>query len=165
MAKRLAITFPETGTTAIAELMEHEAPKTCAALWKALEQPAMNKVVHAIYAGRELVFALPPANQTFDPLAIPPENQIIAPAPGDLCFRYMRPHELHNPGPEGAHENGLWDFMIFYGRNARLFSAQGWVASNLFGSIIENLHGLAVMGARVHREGMKEVRIERVVER
>jgi len=162
MAKRIAITFTETGTTAVAELLDREAPQTCAAIWGALAQPAVNEVVHAIYAGRELVFNLPPANQTFDPLAIPPENQIIAPAPGDLCFRYMRPHELHNPGPVGAHENGLWDFMIFYARNARLFSAQGWVASNLFGTVVENLEGLATMGVRVHREGLKEVRIERL---
>jgi hypothetical protein len=95
-------------------------------------------------------------------LTIPPEKQIIAPAPGDLCFRHMRPHELHNPGPIGAHGNGLWDVMIFYARNARLFSAQGWVASNLFGVVVENPEGFAFMGARVHHEGLKEVRIERL---
>jgi hypothetical protein len=117
-----------------------------------------------MYAGRELIFDLPREIQTFDPTALPRENQIVMPAPGDLCFGYFRPFEVHMQGPKKAPGDAFWDLMIFYGRNARLFGATGWVPSNLFATVVENLAGLAEMGARVYREGIKEVRIERLLD-
>jgi hypothetical protein len=162
MSKRLSITFTQTGTTVIADLLERQAPKTCAALWRAFERPAVNQAIHAMYAGRELIFGLPAQNQNPEAASLPPENQIIIPVPGDICFRFYAPNELNNPGAGNEHEVGFFDLMIFYGRNARLFSSQGWVPSNLFAQVTENLDGLAEMGRRIHREGVKELRIERV---
>jgi len=161
MPKRISLTFTENNTTAIAELLEAEAPKTCAAMWGALERPAVNKAIHAMYAGRELIFGLPKENQNFDAPNLPPENQIIIPVPGDICFAYFGPNELNNPGAGNKHEVGFFDFMVFYGRNARIFSSQGWLPSNLFARVVDNLAGFAAMCTRVHREGVKELRVER----
>jgi hypothetical protein len=162
MPKSIAITFTETGTRVVAELQEGRAPVSCAAIWAALETPAVNTAIHAMYAGRELIVGLPEKNQNAQLAALPPENQIIVPVPGDICFGYFAPNELNSPGAGNLHEVGFFDFMIFYGRNARLFSSQGWLPSNLIAQVRGDLTELATMGSRIHREGIKKVRIERV---
>ncbi len=161
MTRRISITFPENNTEAIAELLEKEAPKTCEAIWGALEVPAVNRCIHAMYCGRELIFGLPAPNQHQDLMRVPQENEIIIPVPGDICFKYFAPYELNKSGAEAEHNDGFFDVMVFYGRNARLFSSQGWVPSNLFARVVENLEGIAEMGACVHKEGMREMRIAR----
>jgi hypothetical protein len=161
MSKRFSLTFTENGTRAVAELLEPQAPKTCAAIWDALHVPAEGKAIHAMYAGRELIFGLPEVNQTPAATNLPAENQIIVPIPGDVCFGYFAPNELNSPGAGNPHEVGFFDLMFFYGRNARLFSSQGWLPTNLFARIAENLDGFAEMCARVHREGVKTLRVER----
>ena len=163
MPKSIAITFTQTGTRVVAELQEAQAPVSCAAIWASLETPAVNTAIHAMYAGRELIVGLPEKNQNKQLASLPAENQIIVPVPGDICFGYFAPNELNNPGAGNVHEVGFFDFMIFYGRNARLFSSQAWLPSNLIAQVRQGLPELATMGARVHREGIKEVRIERVV--
>ncbi len=162
MPKAIAITFTQTDTRLVAELQESQAPVSCAAIWAALEKPAINTAIHAMYAGRELIIGLPEKNQNRQLASLPAENQIIVPVPGDICFGYFAPNELNNPGAGNEHEIGFFDFMIFYGRNARLFSSQGWLPSNLIAQVREGLPELAAMGTRIHREGIKEVRIERV---
>lgn len=161
MARRIALTFSENATTAEAVLLDNQAPKTCEAIWQALERPAIGPSIHAMYCGRELIFGLPEGSQHALCTDLPPENQVLLPSAGDICFKYFRPNELNKPGAENPHEAGFFDLMVFYGRNARLFSSQGWVPSNLFALVDTNLDGFAEMCARVHREGIKELRIER----
>jgi hypothetical protein len=161
MARRIALTFTESRTTAFADLLDRQAPETSEAIWGALARPAVNRVIHAMYVGREVMLVLPPENQTFDPLALPPENQTILPLAGEICFGYYRPHELNAGGGETPQDESLFDVAIIYGRNARLFSTQGWLRFNVFATITENLAAFAAMCARVRTEGLKEVRIER----
>lgn len=160
--KHLRMTYVESGISAVAELQEKEAPRTTELIWRCFEKPAHATITHAIYCGREIVFPIPPSHQKFDPSELRKENQIILPTPGDLCFTYFAPFEVNSPGCNHSDDHGLFDFMIFYGRNARLFSSQGWLPVNLFGTIVENLEAFAGVCHDVRSQGVKEMRIERV---
>ena len=161
MSKLISLTFTENGATAIAELLEKSAPTTCAAIWECLAVPAVSMGIHSMYVGRGMAFNLPPTHQTFDPEEIPPENQIIFPVPGDICFTYFRPYELNTPGHDTGSDQGVFDLTIFYGRNARMFASKGWMPSNLFANIVADLEPFAAMCAKARNEGIKEIRIAR----
>jgi uncharacterized protein DUF3830 len=92
MPRRIELIFDETGTTAIAEFHEDAAPKTCNAIWAALETPMRAKGIHAMFAGREIMIEMPKENQRFDPTTIPPENQTVTPLPGELMWLYFPDH-------------------------------------------------------------------------
>ena len=53
--RQVRLTFPATGESVIAELLDDEAPHVCALVWKML--PVETKVIHGMYSGFE-VFAL-----------------------------------------------------------------------------------------------------------
>jgi hypothetical protein len=161
VARRIALTWTKCGTTATAELLDRHAPKTCEAIWQALAKPAVNLGIHAMYVGREIAFDLPAANKGGVDFVLPPENQIILPLPGDICFKYYRPYELNMPGMGNPQEDDVADLIIIYGRNARLFSSQGWIPCNLFAQIKENLDGFAKVSASIRYEGIKELRVSR----
>ena len=57
MPKQIRMTFVNEGVSAVADLLEEAARRTCAALWEAL--PAAGPAHHACYSGSECVFRLP----------------------------------------------------------------------------------------------------------
>lgn len=156
MPKHISLTFTENGVTARAVLLEDEAPKTCAAIWKALEVPLVNKGIHAMFAGREVMLELPEANRRFKPEEVPQENLTCFPAPGDLLWFYFGPHQ------ERGFPDEIYDLAIFYGRDSRLLLPMGWVPGNHFGLIAENLLEFAKMCERVRTEGLKEIVVKRL---
>ena len=159
--KHILLTFTENNVTARAELLENSAPRTCTAIWNGLSTPAVNNGIHSMYVGRGVAFNLPPPNQSFRPEEIPPENQIIIPMPGDICFTYFRPYELNSPGHDSGSADAVFDITVFYGRNARLFASQGWLPCNLFAKIVGDIAPFAEMCTRLRNEGKKEIRITR----
>lgn len=156
MTKRIAITVVERGETAIAELQEHDAPKTTAALWSALAQPLENKGIHAMWAGREIMVEVPAANQVFEPRSVPIENATVYPAAGDICWGYFPPYT------ERGFANGVWDIAIIYGRETRFYIPLGMHALNIWACVVENLDGFASACASVRLEGLKTFRIQRL---
>jgi len=162
VARKISLTYTKCGTTAVAELLDDDAPVTCEALWQALATPAVNWGVHAMYVGREVAFDLPHGSRLADPLSLPPENQTLFPLPGEICFKYFRARELAGPGIGNPHSDDVNDLIIIYGRNARLFSTQGWIPCNLIARITENLDAFAEVSARIRKEGIKELRVARV---
>ena len=155
LAKLIELIYDETGTQAVAELHEADAPKTCAAIWAALEVPMRAKGIHAMFAGREIMIEMPEENQRFDPLTIPAENQTITPLPGEILWFYFPARSvvgLSRP---------IYDFAIFYGRDSRVLIANGWVPGNLFATITEGLADFAQCCARVHSEGVKPFTVRR----
>lgn len=155
MAKQIKISF-EGGPTAIATLKEDLAPHTCAALWEALATPATMDVMHAMYAGPEIMMGLPEANQTFDPDKIPPENQQVIPAPGDLQWYFQR------PGQMGGLPFEWWEIGIFYAGGARTFGPLGWTPVNIWASITEGMDEFAKACERIRYEGVKKLTISRI---
>jgi hypothetical protein len=155
LAKQIELIYDETGTRAVAELHEADAPKTCAAIWAGLEVPMRAKGIHAMFAGREIMIEMPEANQRFDPLAIPAENQTITPLPGEILWFYFPAKSLVGiPRP-------IYDFAIFYGRDSRVLISNGWVPGNLFATISDGLAEFAKCCARVHTEGVKPFTVRR----
>ncbi|MSU66939.1 MAG: DUF3830 family protein [Opitutus sp.] len=53
--RHVRLTFPATGVSLLAELLDDEAPNVCELVWKML--PVETKVIHGMYSGFE-VFAL-----------------------------------------------------------------------------------------------------------
>lgn len=162
MTKKLAFTFVEKGVTAIAELLEYDAPKTSAAMWECFKVPAKEKVIHAMYAGREIMFPIPEENRLIDPTLLPPENQTITPLPGEIGFVFYPPHRLLGGGSGKPMDEEFWDMTIFYGRNVRVFSTLGWLPVSIFAKITEGLEDFAEMCAMLRIEGVKDVTINRV---
>jgi hypothetical protein len=155
--KRIRITFVEEKVSAVAELLDGQAPETCRCIWELLAAPFENLAVHAMWTGRELSLGIPAdcfAND--EGLKVPPENQTVIPIPGDLIWNAYPPYQWQgNPKP-------VYDFGIFYGRDSRLLLPVGWRPSNRFGQITENLEEFAKMAARVQLEGRKKLRVERI---
>ena len=152
MVKRIKLTMTETGTTVIAELLEEFAPVTCRILWDALAAPAMNRVIHAQWAGPEVVLELPESHRTFDPTTMPLENGTATPLPGDIGWHYNYRYERHFT-PED-----YWNVAIFYGRDCYIHGAR----ITHWASIVENLAEFAAQCRRVRTEGLKEMTISRI---
>jgi hypothetical protein len=89
MTKKIFLEY-ENGVRAVATLFEDLAPRTCEAMWGALEKPVTMQTMHAMYAGPEVMMGLPEEAQNFDPEAVPAENQQVVPAPGDLQWYWQR---------------------------------------------------------------------------
>jgi hypothetical protein len=156
MMKRIKLSFVKEHVSAIALLLEDNAPETCRCIWDLLQEPLEQNAVHAMWTGRELSYPIPadkfPDNEG---LKVPPENQTVIPVPGDLIWNAYAPYQWQgNPKP-------IYDFGIFYGRDSRLLLPVGWRPSNRFGCIIENLDPFAAVCARCQREGEKRIRLER----
>ena len=83
--RKLYAEFVETGERAVITLNEGNAPVTGATLWQALSTPVRMPAIHAMFAGPEIMMGLPESAQTFDPMAIPPENQTCFPEAGNAC--------------------------------------------------------------------------------
>lgn len=154
--KRIRLTFVEEGVCAIAELLEDQAPQTARMIWELLEQPLENEAIHAMFTGRELSFGVPESRLSQEQaFALPPENQTMFPIPGDLVWNAYLPYQW-----QGL-PRAVYDFGIFYGRECRILLPTGWRPSNRFGVIVENLEAFAQVCARVQREGVKRIRLER----
>jgi Protein of unknown function (DUF3830) len=158
MSTHLRITLERRGVSCLARLLEDEAPRTCAAVRRAL--PLSGQVYHGKYARNE-IYALFPQPRDRDPGA---ENTTVTPIPGDLCWFTFSGDDLGNPayGYESEQEHraqdAIVDLALFYGRNNLLVNGdQGWVPGNVFATVVE---GLAEMAAACQDLWMGGVRGE-----
>jgi hypothetical protein len=154
--RRVAITFQESAVTATAVLLEDQAPKTCDAMWRILEEPIVQKGIHAGWAGREISIEVPPANRVVDPTQIPKENLTLYPIPGDLCFGYFP------PGYGVGITEEYWDLALIYGRETRFEFSFGPVPMTLWATIDDGLDPIAKECERIRIEGLKTIRVSRV---
>ncbi|PXW35553.1 UNVERIFIED_CONTAM: uncharacterized protein DUF3830 [Williamsia faeni] len=143
MSRYLRITLESRGVSAVARLLDDEAPRTADAVWKAL--PQGGQVYHGKFARNE-IYTLVPAFAATEP---GPENTTVTPIPGDLCY-FTFDGTLENTAygyesDSAARENKLLiDLAVFYGRNNLLVNGDvGWVPGNVFATIEEGLGELA----------------------
>ena len=87
--RQLYAEFVDAEIRAIISLYEEHAPVTVETLWTALASPVRISTIHAMFAGPEIMMGLPPEAQTFDPLAIPNENQTCFPEAGECLWFYQ----------------------------------------------------------------------------
>ena len=150
--RRIRLSFPSDGVSAIADLLDDDCPNTCDALWKML--PLRLKAVHDIWSGHEVIAHLDPKTM------IDPENVLTyIPMPGDL-FYYYRPAHYFQGAPYGRTEAA--ELGIVYDRDTRPQGPRGAEAVNLFGSVSTGLPGFAKACEDMIYRGQKELLIERV---
>ena len=155
MPKRIQIDL--NGVSAVVVLLEEAAPRTCRALWQALEKPARTKGIHAKWAGRMILTYLEKENQVFDPTQIGQENATVFPQPGDIIWVWFPPGETNTNPPDGG-----WDVSIIYGPETRAFIPTGWQPLNVWAQVTEGLPALAAECAKLQLEGAREVVFRRL---
>ncbi|MFT8244818.1 DUF3830 family protein [Roseomonas sp. BN140053] len=156
MPRLLRFTFTQAGVSGRVELHESLAPRTVDAIWGALAEPVRELSFHAMYAGPEIMIGLPEAARSFDPRALPPENQTVIPAPGDVLWFYQAPNLMKGLSDE------FWEVGMFYGEGGRVFGPLGWTPVSMFGRMLpEDLPGFARECADIRLHGAKMLEIRR----
>jgi hypothetical protein len=151
MTRHIEISLTKRGVTCRAELLEGDAPETCAMVWDAL--PVRGAAVHAKYARNEVYTLLAPFSDQRPPL----ENPTITPIPGDVVYHSFASNLFHRSFRQDLGVAGLdeiVDMAVFYGRNNLLLSPDlGWVPSTVFATIVDNLKGMADACNDIWRSG------------
>ena len=148
MPTRLVFTFVDEGVSAIAELHEGQAPKTCAAVIAAL--PQNNHCHHATYSGSEVAIILD------RDLKVDTDNATAKVIPGDLGYARF------DGGKMWGFPDDFSELCWFYDRDTTPSMPDGPVAPNLIGTFVEGFAEFAAVCRRMRREGVKrmEIRVE-----
>lgn len=155
MERGFYLKFVEADVEGEITLYWENAPQTCAALWDALATPITVSASHAIFSGPEIMMGLPKSAQTFDPTALPPENQTILPEPGELLWFYQ-PKNFFKIDPDE-----FWEVGMFYGVGGRTFGPTGWIPCTYFGRMTKGLDAVAEQCRLIRKEGIKTVELGR----
>jgi hypothetical protein len=155
--RKLYLEFVQSRTHGLLDLYEDNAPETCQTIWGALERPIRVTVFHAMFAGPEIMTGLPPEAQIFDPLSIPPENQTVTPAKGEMLWYYQGRNTMKGLTDE------LWELGMFYDHGGRTFGPLGWTPVNVFAIMTEGLDRIADACRDIRMTGAKLVEIGRVM--
>lgn len=109
--RQIRLTYPATGESVLAELLDDEAPNVCQLVWDLL--PVETKAIHGMYSGAE-VFALAER-----PLPAPAENLVQLPLPGEILYYYDP-----GAGAVGA-KKPVGEIVVVYGRGVTLRAHEG----------------------------------------
>ena len=149
MPKTLTFHIVEEQVSAVAELLEDRAPRTCELVWERL--PIEGRLVHGMYSGPELFVIL----DGFP--GVGPENQVSRPLPGDIGY-FHQEAGLYASSP---HE--VAELVYVYDRGAAIKGAEGhdsWV--NLFARLRpDGADAFLAASRRARREGPFTLRVER----
>jgi len=145
MPTRLKFNFVDEGVSAIAELFEHQAPKSCAAVLTIL--PQNDFAHHATYSGAEVAFILD------RDIKVGKENATIKVLPGDLCFARF------DGGVHYGFPDDFSELCWFYDRDTTPSMPDGPVAPNIIGKFVENFDEFTAVCRRMKREGVKRIEI------
>jgi uncharacterized protein DUF3830 len=150
MARTIILRFVDEEVSAVADLLEDQAPETCRMIWEHL--PLEGRTVHGMYSGPELFIRADHLPQ------VSPENQVHRALPGDVGFWYQEGGRYHSAPAAAAAE-----VVFIYQRGAAIMGPDGqptWV--NLFAQIRTDDAGAFYETARkVRTEGPQVLRIER----
>jgi hypothetical protein len=109
--RRLRLSFPATGESAIAEMLETEAPAVCDYIWGLL--PMESKAVHGMYSGAEVFQMIK------DPQPLEPQNRTTLPLPGELLYFFDPGGNVTNMARE------VGEICLVYGRGVSLKGPEG----------------------------------------
>jgi hypothetical protein len=154
MPRYIEIALERRQARCVAEMLDAQAPRTCAAVWEAL--PQGGDAFHGKYARNEIYTLVE------DFASRPPgrENTTVTPIPGDVCAFWFTGQELgsasHGYSAERrpAEEASVVDLAFFYERNNLLLNPDvGWVPGNVFATIVEGLPEIAAASADLWLNG------------
>lgn len=111
MTRRIRLSFPATGESVIAEMLDNEAPGVCDYIWRIL--PVETKAIHGMYSGAE-VFQL-----IDNPQPAPSENRTCLPLPGELLYFYDAGGNVTSP------PRAVGEICFVYGRGVSLKGPEG----------------------------------------
>jgi hypothetical protein len=109
--RKIRLTFVESGESAVAEVLDDEAPEVCRIVWDLL--PIETRAIHGMYSGAE-VFAL-----LDDPQPVPPEALTQLPLPGEILYFYDDSKNVTNT------RNAVAELCIVYNRGVVLRGPEG----------------------------------------
>jgi hypothetical protein len=122
MARTIVLRIIEHDVSAVADVLDVEAPATSALIWAGL--PLEGRLMHGMYSGPELFIVLPGFP------AVKAENQVQRALPGDVGY-------WHNEaGLHAAAPNEVAELVFVYNRGVSIKGTDGsdsWV--NLFARI------------------------------
>jgi uncharacterized protein DUF3830 len=109
--RKIRLSFPETGESVVAEMLDDEAPGVCAQIWGLL--PLESQAIHGQYSGAEVFILIPQQS------SISPENQAQIPLPGEIYYFEDPGGNVLSPlEPKG-------EICFVYGRGVVLRGAEG----------------------------------------
>lgn len=150
--RQIRIAFEDGSASAVADLLEDDAPTTCTALWEML--PLRLTAIHDIWSGHEVLAHLD------DIVELPPENVLTyIPMPGDVFYYYRPPHYVRG-APYGRVESA--ELGIVYDRDTRPQGPRGPQAVNLFAHIADGMEAFAAACAGMISRGQQILVIEKV---
>ena len=109
--RRIRLTYPATGESVIADMLDDEAPTICNHVWSIL--PIEHKVIHGMYSGAEVFALLDQAKQ------LPPENLCQLPLPGELLYFFDGSSSVANS------KKPIAEVCIVYNRGVVLRGPEG----------------------------------------
>src|SRR5437773_2439205 len=109
--RHLRFTFPASGKSVRAEMLDDEAPRVCELVWNIL--PVETKAIHGMYSGAE-IFAI-----VDKPLPVPAENLVQLALPGEIFYFYDP-----GSGAVGARKP-VGEIAFVYGRGVTLRAHEG----------------------------------------
>lgn len=151
--RQIRLTFPETGESIVADLLETEAPRVCEAVWNML--PLEKKMIHGMYSGPEVFMVLDEAH------AVPMENDVQLPLPGELLYFY-------DPGTSaGGGNRPVSEICLVYSRGVVLKQHDSvptfaCVFARIPGDWKRDWTGFAAACRRIRTERTARMRIERI---
>lgn len=151
--RHIRLSFVGTDISVVAELLDDEAPATCAWVWDQL--PLEHDLYHGRYSGMEAFVVLDEAEE------LPPERRCTMPLPGELLYWRDSGTAVTSSGRPSA------EIVLAFGRGVRLSGAEGVVS---FGNLFARIPGdwkydwpeFAAACSRVRVEGLKRLLITRV---
>ncbi len=150
--RHIRLTYVATGESAVAELLDDEAPALCRQVWDLL--PVEYPMIHGQYSGAEVFMLLD------NPQPATPENQVQIPLPGEILYFY-------DPGGSATGRNPAAEICVIYGRGVILRGPEG---APTHASLFARIPGdwkydwsdFARACRRVRWEGPQRLRIERI---
>lgn len=151
-SRRIRLTFPGSGESLFADLLEREAPHLCDTVWNLL--PLEKNLLHGMYSGPEVFMVLD------TPAALPRENEVQLPLPGELLI-------FHDAGTSAAGGNrAVSEICLVYGRGVVLreheaVPTRAGLFARIPGDWKHDWTAFAQACRRVRMEGPRPLRIER----
>lgn len=152
LVRRIRLTFPDTGESVVADLLDAEAPRLCEAVWDLL--PLEKRLLHGMYSGPDVFMVLDEARP------IPRENEVQLPLPGEILL-------FHDPGTSAAGGNrAVSEICVMYGRGVVLreheaVPTRAGLFARIPGDWKHDWTAFADACRRVRSHGPRTLRIER----
>ena len=109
--RKIKLSFPATGESVVAEMLDDEAPQVCAYVWSIL--PIEHRLFHGMYSGAEVFALLDQAKE------LPPENICQLPLPGEVLWFFDGSTSVANS------KKPVSEIVFVYNRGVTLRAPEG----------------------------------------